>query len=83
MRDSSLAPQITPLADGGVQSEWHRRHRDLEIIVYADGAPTYYFFDDVTKEQEDAAFAQHEVRIRDLIDGSANPSSSRLRLRMT
>jgi hypothetical protein len=45
LEDRFLFPQITPLADGGVQAEWHAGGRGLEIVVSRDEPPTYYFFD--------------------------------------
>lgn len=62
-------PQIMPLADGGVQAEWHRGQRDLEIVVSADEAPSYYFFDHDTGEEEEYTLEQREDRVRDLIGG--------------
>jgi hypothetical protein len=69
MRDGFQPPEITPLADGGVQAEWHRRQQDLEIVVPADDEPSYYLFHHVTGEEEEGPFEQHEIRVRDLIGG--------------
>jgi len=35
MQEGSATPRITPLADGGVQAEWHHQGKDLEIVVPA------------------------------------------------
>jgi len=69
MEDSFLFPQITPLADGGVQAEWHTDGRDLEIVVSRDEPPTYYFFDRASGDEEDAVFEPGEARVRALIGG--------------
>ncbi|HWE53740.1 MAG TPA: hypothetical protein VG273_28375 [Bryobacteraceae bacterium] len=69
MRNNFPPPQITPLADGGVQAEWHLNQKDLEIEVSAAELPTYYFFDQSTGEEEEATLDQHESRVGDLIGG--------------
>jgi hypothetical protein len=38
------APSITPLADGGVQVEWHRGGLDIEI-AFSDDEPGVYIVD--------------------------------------
>jgi hypothetical protein len=52
MQQNYLPPQITPLADGGVQAEWHSRGQDLEIVVTAHEQPTYYYFNHAGAEEE-------------------------------
>lgn len=37
MTDTSATPQLFPLADGGLQVEWHVAHNDIEIEVDAAG----------------------------------------------
>ena len=43
MQDDSPEPSVVPLADGGVQLEWHRGGVDLEIEVGSDGRPSGYY----------------------------------------
>lgn len=69
MEDDFRLPQITPLADGGVQAEWHVGGKDLEIVVPRDEGPTYYFFDHATGDEEEEAVQPNEDRVRDLIGG--------------
>jgi len=67
LRDDSLSPQITPLADGGVQAEWHRREQDLEIVVPAEEEATYYYFNSATPAEEEAYLIGNHAHIQDLI----------------
>ena len=45
MNDDTLAPSIVPLSDGGIQIEWHRHGRNLEIEFFRDEAPSFYFYE--------------------------------------
>ena len=45
-------PMTTPLADGGVQAEWHKGEMTLEIVVLSDESPRFYFFDPLGHEEE-------------------------------
>jgi hypothetical protein len=67
LRDDSLSPHITPLADGGVQAEWHRREQDLEIVVPAEEGATYYYFNNTTRKEEEADLNGNYAHIQDLI----------------
>ncbi|MBO9710587.1 MAG: hypothetical protein J7521_20490 [Caulobacter sp.] len=42
---SPVAPFLVPLADGGVQVEWHRSGAALEVAFWASGETTGYFED--------------------------------------
>jgi hypothetical protein len=46
LRYESGAPMIFPLAEGGVQVEWHRGGEELEIRAAADGAISAFRFDE-------------------------------------
>jgi hypothetical protein len=67
MQDESRSPQITPLADGGVQAEWHHGGQDLEIVVPADQEPTYFYFNRATNAEEEAAIDANYARVRALV----------------
>jgi hypothetical protein len=69
MQEGSALPHITPLSDGGVQAEWHNQGKDLEIVVPADGDPTYYYFDQATNEEEEGDLDPNYARVQDLIGG--------------
>jgi hypothetical protein len=71
MHDSSRAPDVVPLADGGVQAEWHGNGQDFEIVVPAGEAIRYYYFNETTKEEEGAELTQESLaRARELIGRS-------------
>ena len=67
MLDDSAPPLITPLCDGGVQAEWHGNNANLEIVVPADEASTYYYYDAGTGDEEDAPLDPSIARVCDLI----------------
>ena len=67
MRDGSLPPQITPLADSGVQAEWHNKGQDLEIVVSADEEPTYYYFNQATREDDEGDVGPNYAHVQNLI----------------
>ncbi|MCL4850147.1 MAG: hypothetical protein KJZ78_02055 [Bryobacteraceae bacterium] len=46
MENDAPPPSIVPLSDGGVQVEWHRRGKNLEIEFPADEAPSFYYYED-------------------------------------
>jgi hypothetical protein len=46
MDNDAPAPSVVPLSDGGVQLEWHRCGRNLEIEFPADEAPGFYYYED-------------------------------------
>ena len=66
MRDHSAPPTMVPLADGGMQAEWHEGGRDLEIVVPFDAPPSFCFSgDDGTDEDGDLEL--HYARVHDMI----------------
>lgn len=67
MEESFITPLTTPLADGGIQAEWHDRGKDLEIVVSADGNPAYYYFDSATNEEQEGDLNTNYAQVRDLI----------------
>lgn len=67
MREGSATPLITPLADGGVQAEWHDRGQDLEIVVPGDGPRTYYYFNRQRSEEEEGELDLSYAHVQDLI----------------
>ena len=70
MKDSSKPPQLIPLADGGIQAEWHSTH-DLEVIVSSSEPPRYYFFDPATESDEEGSVLENINRVRALIEKQA------------
>ena len=67
MQEGFATPHITPLADGGVQAEWHRLGEDLEIVVPATDDPTYYYFNHSTGKEEEGDLDPNYAHVQDLI----------------
>jgi hypothetical protein len=67
MQPSYLPPQIMPLADGGVQAEWHSSAQDLEIVVTAEDPPTYYYFNRRTGAEENSELERNYAHVQDLV----------------
>lgn len=67
MHHDDAPPQVTPLADGGVQAEWHSREQDLEIVVTASEPPSYFYFDLAASTQEEADLDANYARVQVLI----------------
>lgn len=44
MQVNSPVPSVVPLADGGIQLEWHRKQQDLEIIFPVGAPPEFCYF---------------------------------------
>jgi hypothetical protein len=64
MQNDSRPPQMTPLADGGMQAEWHGAC-DLEVVVPSNESPSYYFFDNISNHEEEDTL--NLGRVRELI----------------
>lgn len=67
MPDHAKEPIVTPLADGGVQAEWHSGDTSLEIVVQADEPPRFYFCDSATASDREGPFDSSVETIRSLI----------------
>jgi hypothetical protein len=62
------APQIVPTHRAGIQVEWHRNGKDLEI-EFAPGRPaTFYFYDSQTQVEREGALHSNATLIRELAD---------------
>lgn len=66
---TTAPPTVVPLADGGIQLEWHRGGLDVEIAFSPDEVPEMYVADHETGESWDfdPASVQFE-EIRPLLD---------------
>jgi hypothetical protein len=42
------APSVVPTPDSGLQIEWHRRGKDLEIEFHPNGHSEFYYFDETS-----------------------------------
>ena len=66
--NKAVAPIITPLADGGLQAEWHRGDKDIEIVVPFDEPARYYYFDATTDAEEEEELEENFQVLRDHIN---------------
>jgi len=53
-----LPPYVVPMADGGLQVEWHRKDAELEVAFFADGSVTALFEDLVDGTEIEAEHAE-------------------------
>jgi hypothetical protein len=49
----SPVPSVVPLADGGLQLEWHRKQQDLEIVFPVDDTPQFIYQNRATGEERE------------------------------
>jgi len=69
MQRDSLPPIIIPLADGGVQAEWHYKEQALELAFPAGDVPaTYFYSNDITGLEEEDLFKGNFGHVRSLIE---------------
>jgi len=62
------APSIVPIPDSGLQIEWHRSHRDLEIEFSPTGAIEFYYFDENTEEEHEGPVGPNFANVRKYLD---------------
>ena len=66
MSQNIPAPAVVPLADGGLQLEWHRRQQDLEIVFSAD-EPAQFFYRNRATDQQDEGLARETNKLASLL----------------
>jgi hypothetical protein len=64
MDNDAPAPSVVPLSNGGVQLEWHRRGRNLEIEFPADEAPGFYYYEDGSEFEGEGQVSRNYDRIQ-------------------
>ena len=57
-------PSIVPLSDGGIQIEWHRRGRNLEIEFPAGETPSFYYYEDGSELEDEGQVSRSYDRIQ-------------------
>jgi hypothetical protein len=62
------APQIVPAHRAGIQVEWHRNGKDLEIEFVPGSPTTFYFYDSQTQVEREGALQSNTTLIRELAD---------------
>ncbi len=62
--NGSPTPSIVPLNDGGIQVEWHRHGRSLELEFPASGAASFYYYEDATDDESEGLLANSIAELR-------------------
>jgi len=62
------APSVVPLQSAGLQIEWHRRQRDLEIEFDPSGTVEFYYFDEETGEEYEGPVGPNFVNVREYLN---------------
>jgi hypothetical protein len=68
LKCSAPPPIITPLADGGVQAEWHVDNKDFEIVVPAHELSRYYFYNAATTHEEEGPLEANRQHVQEIIE---------------
>jgi len=61
------APSIVPIHNGGLQIEWHRNQRDLEIEFSPNGAVEFYYFNEITGQELEGPVGSAFANVRDYL----------------
>ena len=64
MENNAPAPSVVPLSDGGIQVEWHRQGRNLEIEFPAGEAPGFYYYEDDSESESEGQVSRSYDRIQ-------------------
>jgi len=64
MDNDAPAPSVVPLSDGGIQVEWHRRARNLEIEFPAGEAPVFCYYEDGSESESEGQVSGNHNRIQ-------------------
>src|SRR5882762_4072684 len=62
------APSIVPIPDSGLQIEWHRNRRDLEIEFSPDGDVGFYYFDENNGEEREGPVGPNFVAVKEYLN---------------
>ena len=61
-------PNIVPTHRAGIQFEWHRGGKDLEIELAPSGETTYYYYDAATQDEREGAAASDLSNVRKILE---------------
>jgi hypothetical protein len=64
LENDAPGPSVVPLSDGGIQIEWHRRGRNLEIEFPAGEAPSFYYYEDGSELDSEGQVSGNHDRIQ-------------------
>jgi hypothetical protein len=70
MKADSPAPSVVPMADGGIQIEWHRKQQDLEIVFPAEEVPQFFYKNRATGAEQQG-FANEIANLAQLLNALA------------
>lgn len=65
--DDSPTPSVVPLSDGGLQVEWHRHSRSLEIEFPASGSASFYFYGGTSDEESEGLLPASNNEFRECL----------------
>lgn len=65
---NSPTPSIVPLSNGGLQLEWHRGGKDLEIEFSPQGRVSFYYFDEQTKDEHEGPVGPDFIHVGRYLD---------------
>jgi hypothetical protein len=68
MDHDSPRPSAVPLSDGGIQLEWHRRGRHLELEFPANETPSFYYYEDGSETECEGKISRNYDRIEAYIE---------------
>ncbi|HUG69679.1 MAG TPA: hypothetical protein VMM76_18150 [Pirellulaceae bacterium] len=61
------APSIVPVPNSGLQIEWHRNGKDLEVEFNPNGSVEFYYYDEGTEEESEGPVGAGFSNVRDLL----------------
>jgi hypothetical protein len=61
---NASAPSIVPIADSGLQIEWHRKEQDLEVEFGPQGQTDFYYFNHATGEESEGSVGPNFAQLR-------------------
>lgn len=64
MEDDAPPPSVVPLTGGGIQVEWHRLEKNLEIEFPADAAPSFYYYEENSDLESEGQVSGNYDRIQ-------------------
>ena len=67
MSSDTEAPWVVPTTDGGIQLEWHREDKDLEVEISGGGDASIFFHNARTGEEWEISLAENIPRLRSLL----------------
>src|ERR1017187_2252618 len=67
MDNDSPSPSVVPLNDGGIQLEWHRHGRNLEIEFPVAAPPVFFYYEDASELETEGAVSRGYNHIQEYL----------------